>query len=258
MSDSSFNRSSETTPGLPGETEGIGLRRGNSEPAQTSALNCHDFESRVQELLDARRRPDSDSRIRVHAEHCQDCRLLLTQFRRLESVLERSLQARTEHQFGCAKTAPFRDEGLSRLSRRSSRPVHPVSRSHRVKLDFAARAAVLVLLAGFAAFQIGFSMKRQEVLLPMPRTGGPMFVAGTQLSGSGSGIRPVANYRSLEQCYELTIELPGVRSLQTSILVALDWCRDYFKLDGGEIPEPPHHERGFGLNPLRAEINRQA
>lgn len=101
-------------------------------------------------------------------------------------------------------------------------------------------------------------MKRQNVLLPVAGAGGAMFAAGSEADGSGSGIRPVAHYRSLEQCYELTIELPGVRSLQTSILVALDWCRDYFKLDGSQTPEPPHHERGFGLNPLRAEINRQA
>ena len=91
-------------------------------------------------------------------------------------------------------------------------------------------------------------------------------VASVLSSESGDGelveiagrFHPVASYRSLEQCYELTSELPGVKPLQASIWVALDWWQHYFRLAPNREPDARYHERGFGLNPLMVEACYQA
>ena len=55
-------------------------------------MKCDQFEQRVQDLLDQRFDPGSDTLLRMHADRCDDCRLLLRGF---ESVVALERQALT-------------------------------------------------------------------------------------------------------------------------------------------------------------------
>jgi hypothetical protein len=205
-------------------------------------LDCTSFESHVQELLDLRKSPENDLAVQTHASVCQECSELLHQFTQLESALQLALKPK----------APVVAE-----KREVVLPVHPFSQRHREQFSWAAQAAVVLLLCGAL---IGWAASRQpksNALIPVAVSELRGQNSPEQLLASGSGIRPAVHYRSLEQCYELTSELPGVRPLQSSIQVALAWWWDYLNLDGNETHSLPHHERGFGLNPLLAEANRR-
>ena len=207
-----------------------------------SELDCESFELHVQELLDLRKSPESDPAVQAHSNSCSECRELLHQFTQLESSLQLVLKAKAS---------------ATTRKREVVRHLHPVSRRQREQISLTAQAAAVLLLCGALVGLLVSRQPQSNALLPVavsesaPRNTPGQFLAGAE------GIRPVVHYRSLEQCYELTSELPGVRPLQSSIQVALAWWWDYLNLDGNETRSSPHHERGFGLNPLLAEANRR-
>jgi|688.fasta_scaffold232235_2 hypothetical protein len=205
-------------------------------------LDCTSFESHVQELLDLRKSPEIDLAVQMHASNCAECSDLLHQFTQLESALQLALKSKT----------PAATE-----KREVARPLHPVSRRQREQLSWTVQAAVVLLLCGALVGWVASRQPQSNSLIPVAVSELPARSTPEQLLATASGIRPAVHYRSLEQCYELTSELPGVRPLQSSIQVALAWWLDYLNLDGNETRSLPHHERGFGLNPLLAEVNRQ-
>lgn len=205
-------------------------------------LDCTTFESHVQELLDLRNSPESDLAVQAHASSCAECLELLHQFTQLESALPLALKSKTP---------------VAAKKREVAHPMHPVSRRQREQISWAAQAAVVLLLCGSLVGWVASRQPQSNALIPVAVSELPARSSPEQLLATASGIRPAVHYRSLEQCYELTSELPGVRPLQSSIQVALAWWWDYLNLDGNETRSLPHHERGFGLNPLLAEANRQ-
>jgi hypothetical protein len=211
-------------------------------------LDCASFESHVQELLDLRESPESDPGVQAHASRCAECLDLLRQFTQLESALQLTLKSKVTLKSKASSAAEKREV---------ARPLHPVSRRQREQFSWAAQAAVVLLLCGALVGWLASRPPQSNTLLPVAVRDLPVRSNPEQLLASASGIRPAVHYRSLEQCYELTSELPGVRPLQSSIQVAFAWWWDYLNLDGDDIRSKPHHERGFGLNPLLAEANRQ-
>lgn len=209
---------------------------------QGFALDCMSFESHVQELLDLRKSPEIDLAVRAHASNCAECSDLLHQFTQLESALQLALKSKT---------------ATSTEKQEVARPLHPVSRRQREQFNWAAQAAVVLLLCGALVGWFASRQPQSNALIPLAVSELPVRSTPEQLLATASGIRPAVHYRSLEQCYELTSELPGVRPLQSSIQVALAWWWDYLNLDGNDNRSLPHHERGFGLNPLLAEANRR-
>lgn len=51
-------------------------------------MHCEKFESRLQEVLDARQRPENDEALLAHADHCESCRELLLAQEQLFAGLE--------------------------------------------------------------------------------------------------------------------------------------------------------------------------
>lgn len=205
-------------------------------------LDCYSFELQVQELLDLRKDPTSDAAVQAHSSKCAECSELLTQFTQLESTLHLALRAKAS---------------ASGETRAPARPLHPVSQRRREQFGWAAQAASVLLICGTLLGWVASRPTQSISLLPVAVNNNSLGSLRESAAASPSGIRPAVHYRSLEQCYELTSELPGVRPLQSSIQVALAWWWDYLNLDGNDTRSLPHHERGFGLNPLLAEANRQ-
>lgn len=205
-------------------------------------LDCRSFELQVQELLDQRKDPTCDAAVQIHASQCAECSELLEQFTQLESTLQLALKAKIP---------------ATRDSRATPRPLHPVSQRQREQLSWVAQAASVLLICGTVIGWMASRPTQQTSLLPVAVSNESSRNLREPALASVSGIRPAVHYRSLEQCYELTSELPGVRPLQSSIQVAIAWWWDYLNLDGNDTRSLPHHERGFGLNPLMAEANRQ-
>lgn len=215
---------------------------GNPQLPVGSELDCAEFESQVQELLDLRRDPESDPAVRMHASQCDECWELLRQFTQLESTLQIALKAK----------APS-----TRGKREIVRPLHPVSQRSREQYNWAAQVASILLVCVTLIGWVATRPPQRASWIPVAVSNDPSRMGRDSLVAGPSGIRPAVHYRSLEQCYELTSELPGVRPLQSSIQVAIAWWWDYLNLGGGQLESLPHHERGFGLNPLLAEANRR-
>lgn len=57
-------------------------------------MDCHDFEERMNEVLDRRCRPERDVLLRDHADRCADCmRVLLVQSRLFQSILATEVES---------------------------------------------------------------------------------------------------------------------------------------------------------------------
>ena len=208
----------------------------------SSRTDCAAFEVRVQELLDLRESPETDRGIQEHSGRCADCRELLQQFTRLESTLQLALRNKAPH---------------PEQKQKNIRPLHPISQRRRDRAGWAMQAIAVLLLCGAVGNWLASFQPQQSTLLPVASSASASGTRQQRLAADFSGIRPVMHYRSLEQCYELTSELPGVRPLQSSIQVAISWWWNYLNLDGNDTRALPYHERGFGLNPLLDEANRR-
>lgn len=246
--------------------------RGDSPVAPSAVfsslpVNCLEFEERVQDLLDRRLDPAGDPAIERHALACAECAGLLADFVFLESVLRNSDEPlhltgqpggtlassnRTSDQTPTARSRMTTLVTPDRTLRKSALLPHPVSRDQRSRNARYLQATLILVALGMIGVGMQQRWNRQATLLPVAGSG--LEQNELQLAfGMQAGFRPVAAYRSLEQCYELTAELPGVKPLQTSILVALDWWQHYFGLTPTTVPAARHQEDQFGLNPLLAE-----
>lgn len=217
-------------------------------------------------MLDLRQSPAGDQAIARHANECPPCARLLTDFLDLEAAL-RTATLDSKRRLGEAgwapavRTRPRLGHVASQGPASAAFPKHPASRERRTLLIRYAQAAVLLLAVGFLGFNVLRQRAQRIAMLPVPdRTEASSLFASADDWGMAKpgAFRPVSSYRSLEQCYELTSELPGVKPLQTSILVALDWWQQYFRLSPVSEPVPRYHEQGFGLNPLFADTRYQA
>ena len=232
-------------------------------PQDLPGLNCEQFETRVQELLDRRLDPADDSAIERHVRSCAPCAKLLTDFQALELALRQSAASAGPQRSGSANSGrsrligQFDPAGAIRLDERLNRPQHPASREQQTRVIRYFQAAVLLIAVGLIGIGAVQQKAQRTALLPVPGAIARGAIGGAPGKFPG-GFQPVASYRSLEQCYELTSELPGVRPLQASIWVALDWWQQYFGLSPSSQPDALLHERGFGLNPLVVESMYQA
>ncbi len=266
-------RLAETNPDVasaqtPGNVSQVPPVQGVADSGLNSSapLDCEGFEEHLQNLLDARLDPELDPEVTEHLAMCHDCPRVLHEYLLLETAL-RSLPGNSkmaslnrpnaeasghEARAGSVSSAP----GNAAFTSRQRPPLkrHPVSIArHQRKLLWIQAALVLILLGS-----LGFAFIRwqhaEATLLPVPSR----FAAASSSLPSGvpthmAGINRVVHYRSLEQCYSLTTELPGVKPLQTSIVVALDWWQDYLGIRPSQLPKSHLIEPGFGLNPLLAD-----
>lgn len=244
-----------------------------------SVISCAEFEERVQELLDLRQSPGEDRMIARHASECQPCGRLLADFLVLESVL-RPVDGEYSPRPTAAVQRPSVPSGRGPTSPTGSRrmiphsgsedgrdqvsailPKHPAIREQQTQMFRYLQAAVLLVAVGLIGFGVVHQRAQRIAMLPVPKGAAgaaQIATADDWRFTKPEAFRPVSTYRSLEQCYELTSELPGVKPLQASILVALDWWQQYFRLSPITEPEPRLHEYGFGLNPRIADTRYQA
>ena len=119
-------------------------------------MNCHEFEDRLQRLLDERERPEADLKLRAHAEECELCRQTL----HVQEALFAGLRAwrapaMTLSAAATAEAAVGAEVGVVQRK--------PTS-SIRQWLGMVAGLAVVVLLAFGIAWQIQQSGNRQAVV----------------------------------------------------------------------------------------------
>jgi hypothetical protein len=213
-----------------------------SKSSEAAPLDCETFEFHVQELLDLKRNPQDEPSVQQHASTCPECHELLRQFSQLELTLQLALR----------KNSSDSKRGSEHL-----RPFHPVSQIRRRQAGMLLQAVAVLLLTGSVGGWLASRQSERAPRMPLATSNESSPASRAQRIAGINGIQPAVHYRSLEQCYELTSELPGVRPLQSSIQVAIAWWWNYLNLDGNGIRTTPHHERGFGLNPLLAEVHRQ-
>jgi hypothetical protein len=160
---------------------------------------CENFESWINEVLDARQDPRFDQRIARHSRECPACAETLTEYVNVENLVAVAFS-------------------------------HPSAVAERKRIEHRRRTASKLRLA------IGALAASILVLIVVERGNPSVSVDGTSPDViSRTSSPPLANNlpsihapsTSLTTCYELTSELPGIRPIRSSVDATLNLIQQY-------------------------------
>jgi len=240
-------------------------------------MHCREFEQRLDAILDDRRAPTADPRLRDHAMRCVRCRGLLNDQTALLAGLSRRTSPRPESDFArrvlLASTAASYGHDPSRRAWLVAGTVLASAATMllAVSLAWIARQttptvaeqpansarAVATARPGFAVAQSGVSHRR----IPPPRT---TVITGADLLLEAPGLPGRLNYRGaidelvtvlpeagyrLEQMEHVA---PGLRPLRMSLSAIWETlCRTIPGTQQDSPSKPPHRTSNWWLEPMR-------
>ena len=193
--------------------------------------------------MDARLDPAQQLQLTGHAEQCCGCRPILDRYTRLHDILNCAFTSDGSpgFAFGGPNSEDAKDGGHDLVNNSipiaGSDSLDSLGRKrNRQKSSFNVSTAAMVLLA------VGLMvvMLQSGGGIPMARSKTSSFVVASSSGAeyqlhsetvdgmATSPIRHVSSFRSIETCYEITAELPGIRPLQSSLSVAIDWLQKSF------------------------------
>ncbi len=180
-------------------------------------MNCQQFESRIQQLLDERQGLLGDARLAEHQRHCPACQNKLRQFAILETHFG-SLQSQVSARLSDVE------------STRSNEFAVPIKRTYaegRRRLAFAAVAAALLAIA-IPVFNFSPNASHTPVAVIRPISIAPAFTS-SQLTGEVPWQQVLATIEdlprrleSLGPVYLCTAQMTGVSSLTSSLNLTVD------------------------------------
>jgi hypothetical protein len=132
-------------------------------------MNCHEFEQRINELLDGRSPLQGDPALEAHARHCDACRSLLSAYRRLAQVELWPAHAPDVRDAVCVAVA--RDEPVEVV------PLRTFGAAAWRRLAFAAAAACAAVVL------VSYSVWTAMELANSPQTAVPVVQGGSTGAG---------------------------------------------------------------------------
>lgn len=225
-------------------------------------MNCHEFEDRLQRLLDERERPEADLKLRGHAEQCDECRQMLHVQEALFAGL-RAWRAPATTLSAIATTEAAVGAETNVAERKSSKRI-------RQWISLVAGLAAMILLAFGIAWSIQQSGNRQPVAdAPKPKPSraerlaqrdGPRTTKRSVAAASPSDQKPhtlspgvrqplgtysmtVGNFaarlpEAVDQLGEVERYAPGIRPIRISVSLILDALRRAIPGLGSDESDP--------------------
>lgn len=123
-----------------------------------NAMQCHEFEDRLNLVLDQRGNPAADSRLRAHAARCDDCQQLLAGQAALFAGLERTPVAEIPHDFALRIVHAAHSPELQPA---------PARQRHWLAIGLGLATAATVLLA-FSALWMSRSRSADQLAITRP------------------------------------------------------------------------------------------
>jgi hypothetical protein len=212
---------------------------------EIKAVRCATFESRINDLLDARQDPSDDATLVRHAESCASCKAVFADYLALDDSLSNIV---------------WDAETLARLAAPTS-----VARPNTLWWSAVLAATLLIGIGVFFRAPsrhdnasatnptpIAMQQKHSAELGGHPFDQKPDQIPGTeslaQTSPTGPPLTPVSwNELSerlqpvLNPYYQISAELPGIRPIQSSLYITIDWVQA--KILKHASQQPKH---GFG------------
>ena len=226
-----------------------------------SNINCDSFELRIQDVMDARLDPSRQPELTGHADQCCGCRPILDRYSQLHTILNCAFTS--DGSPGFASRSP-----ISAVTKDNSHEMvgNLIANAGSDSLDSPGRkrrrqvSSLDVSTAAMVLLAVGLTvvMLQSGGGIPIARSKTSSFVVATS-SGSeyqlqnesvnglaSSPIRQVSSFRSIETCYEITAELPGIRPLQSSLSVAIDWLQKSIGGNWFSEQKPDDSNSNFG------------
>jgi hypothetical protein len=199
-------------------------------------MQCHEFEQRLNDLLDERQSPENDPLLAGHAAECSDCRQFLVGQRILFEGLRRGHGVGTRDQFAAKVVASHTIEpAAAGLVARRSSPGDKSSLAWIVWLGLATAAAALVAVSIFLASEPAGQQQAGGV-----GSGQANAVAGTESAGAQGRAKGLSQYtppggygvaiagfvpEAVEQFENVERYAPGIRPLRVSFAMLWDALR---------------------------------
>jgi hypothetical protein len=224
-------------------------------------MHCHEFESRLNDVLDQRGNPHADPRLADHAQQCEDCRARLAGSRVLLGGLSRlSLPALPRD---------FARRVVARAVGNPSAPQHLASRppsrawlAAGVLLASAAAALMAISIVWYARRAGENFVERASEVQPIPpgassrpgrlRRGPATFaMTGGNLLIEAPRLPSLRNYRgaidnlavtlpqTVEQLDQVEQLAPGIRPIRRSFVMVWDTLRRTIPGSKTDEPSPP-------------------
>jgi hypothetical protein len=212
--------------------------------------------------MDARLDPTHQLELTRHAGQCGGCRSILARYARLHAILGCAFSVDSTPELDFDKSIGFavksNDFDLANVvSNTKTRPTPNIvpswSNWSNLTYSTALIAAMLLLAVGIVLF-LDQSNDRIPIArsisgdldLSRPSIALPYIHGNSADELVGNAIRPVSSFRSIETCYEITAELPGIRPLQSSLSVAIDWLQKSFVGNWFSEQKPDESNSNFG------------
>lgn len=212
-------------------------------------ISCATFETRINDLLDARRDPAADETLIRHADHCAACQAVFADYLALDDSLSNIVWD--------AKT-------LERLAA-------PTAAVRPYRLWWSAALAATLLIAFNSIFgsspwgdnnataskQVSAKAQKPPIVAVPQSDRQPQQRLGNDSIAKplvGSGLTPVS-WNELSQrlqpvlnpYYQFSAELPGIRPIQSSLNLTIDWVQEkILKQSAGR-----QQKQGFGQSVRR-------